>query len=576
MFCGQCGKKVEDGTGFCPYCGASLGAGREDDAAPARDVILDALDARPEAAPAAPGAERSATPPPVQEPAGQAGNNRRNLGIVAVVGGAAVLLIVLAAVLFSGMFSGPKGTLEKAAAKSMNAYQSASDAIGMPDLKKVYENRKVRADMSIQFKSFGDELTYYTPELELLEGFGFNASSGLDLPGRKMDFSATAAYGSAELLTFWFQADDGVLSIGCPALLDDKSYGLDTTTLGRDLEQLGAYLEEGMENMSFNLFDIIETFSKPVEMDEAAAKALTDAIEVEKAGKSTIDVNGRSLDCTGYHVVIPEDAMLDYLDAVKAAYDGREMKEDILDLLRAMGIPERELADIRTEFEYPGSGTETLKEAVELFGDVELEVYVNDGYVAAVTWEDEIASPWRGTYQIGMTANFGGGKNYADDLSLELWDGEATVRFVSTGSHGTEGGAYTDTSTFTIQANGSYTIKSELEYRPKDASDNFAWTISGDGFSVAMEGQLTTAKDSLFVDLDKLSVNAMGSEQLRMSASCGIKPYDAPAYSGGSPTMLSSMSEADLQNLAYEVTANAQSWLMGLISDVPELAQLFW
>ena len=575
MFCGKCGKKVEDGTRFCPYCGASLSVGQGDNAAPAQDVILNALGTRTETAPAAgtaaPEAGRSVTPPPVEKPAVKSGNNRRNLGILAGVGGAAVLLIVLAAVLFSGMLSGPKGTLSKAVAKSVNAYQAASDAVGMPDVQKMYENKKLRADMSLQFRSFGDELTYYTPELAMLEGFGFNASSGLDLPGRKMDFSATAAYGSAELLTFWFQADDDVLSIGCPELLGDKSYGLNTTTLGRDLDQLGADLEEGMENMSFNLFDIMETFSRPVEVDEAAAKALTDAIEVEKAGKSAIDVNGHSMECMGYHVVIPEEAMLDYLKAAADAYDARKMEEDMLDLLRAMGMPESELADIRSEMSDSVNSTETLEEAVRAIGDVEMEVYVNDGYVVAATWEKEIEGS-----RLELTANFGGGKNYADDLSLELRTDEARLRYESTGNHGTEGGEYTDSSTFLIQAGGSYTIKSELEYHPKKASDNFEWTVRSDDFSMTMEGQLTTAKDSMFVDLDKLSVNVMGSEMLRMSASYGIKPYDAPAYSSSSPAMLSSMSEADLENLAYDVTANAQNWLMGLVSNVPELAQLFW
>lgn len=569
MFCGKCGKKVEDGTKFCPYCGASVAAGQGDNAAPAQDVIRDALDA-----PASGTAAPAVAPPPAQGQAMKAGNSRRSLGMLAGLGGAAVLLIILAVVLLGGILGGPKGTLGKAVVKSAKAYQAASDAIGMPDLKKLSESKKVRTDMSLQLKSFGGDLSYYTPQLAMLEGFGFNASAGIDLPGRKMDASAAASYGSAELLTFWFQADDDVLSVGCPELLDNKAYGINTSTLGKDLDKLGADLEEGMEKMSFNLFDIIETFSKPIEVDKAAVKALTNAIEVEKTGKSSVDVNDHKVDCTSYHVVLPKDAMRDYVDALEDAYKDRGLEDDILDLLKSIGMPDSERSYVRSQIKDSLNNKEmfsAMKQAIKTIGDVELEVYVSGGYVMAVVWEDKIEGS-----RVEMTANFGGGKNYADDVSLELRAGDVRLRYESTGNHGTENGEYTDSSSFRVQGGSlSYTVKSEMEYHPKKASDNFEWTVKGDGFSLTAEGQLTASKDSLFMDLDKLSVSVMGSELVRLSASYSIKPYKAPDYSSKSLTMLSSMDEDDFEELVDDVTANARSWAMGLISDVPELARLF-
>ena len=577
MFCGNCGKKIEDGAKFCPYCGAAMATGQGDNAAPSQDVILNALDAGTEAGADAPAAGGSAASLPAQGQVMETGNSRRSLGLLAGLGGAAAVLIVLAAVLLGGMLSGPKGTLGKAVTKSVNAWQATSDAIGMPDLKKLRESKKVRADLSVQFKSFGGDLVYYTPELEMLEGFGFSASAGIDLPGRKMDFSAAANYGSAELLTLWVQADDDVLSIGCPELLDNKSYGLSTATLGRDLNKLGAELDEGMEEMSFNLFDIMETFSRPAEVDKAAKKALTDAIEVEKTGKSSVDVNGHAVDCTGYHVVIPQNAMRDYLDALEDACRDRGLEDDILDLLETMGIPDSERSYVRSELVDSLNNEEmfdALEQAIKAIGDVELDVYVSGGYVMAVVWEDTIEGS-----RVELTANFGGGKNYADDVSLDLWVDDVRLRYESTGSHGTEDGAYTDSSSFRMQHRAmdySYTVKSEMEYYPNKASDNFVWTVKGDGFSVEMEGQLTTTKDSLFMDLNKLSVSAMGSEMVRLGASYAVRPYSASDYAATPLTMLSSMDEDDFQTLAYDVAANAQRWAMGLISEVPELMQLFW
>lgn len=562
MFCKKCGKKLADGAKFCPACGAaSSQAGGAQTPVPSQDVFQNALASRP--APAAGGA-----------PAAVRSGNRK-LGLFAGAGAAAVLAVVLVVVLFSGLLGGPKAALGKAVAKSAGAYQAASDAVGMPDLKKLGESKKIRTDMSFQIKSLSDELTGYSSEAQMLKGLGMSLSSGMDLPGRKMDFSAAVSYGSASLITFWGQADDDVLSLGCPELLDNKSYGLSTATLGKDLDKLGAGLPEGMEDMSFNLFDIVEAFSQPIEVDQAAQKALFDAIEAEETGKTTMDVNDHSLSCTGYRVTIPKDAMRDYIGALEDAYKARELDEAVIDLLRSMGMPKDELSQIRSEIKDAVSGKETfdvLKEIVKTVGDIELDVYVSGGYIAAVVWEDKIEGE-----RVEVTACFGGGKHYADDLSLEMRVSDVRVRLESTGNHGTEGVEYTDSSSLRIQEGDySVTFKSELEYYPKRASDNFEWTVKGDGFSLTASGQLTTGKDSLFLDLDKLSVNALGTEMLRLGASYSVGPYSAPDISAKSPVMLSSMDEDDFMDLASDITANAQSWAMGLMDDVPELSELFW
>lgn len=563
MFCKKCGKKMADGAKFCPYCGATAGQGGGGQP-PAPDVLREAL--APQPAPA------GGTVPPAAAAKGRAGGGK--LGLFAGIGVAAVLVIAVAAIFFSGVLGGPKAALSKAIAKSAGAYQAASDALGTPDLKKLAENKKVRVDMSFQIKNLADELTGYSSEAALLKGLGMSLSSGTDLPGRKMDLSATVSYGSVELLTFWGRVDDDVVSVGCPELLDNKSYGLNTSTLGKDLDKLGAELPDGMEDMSFNLFDIIDTFSQPIEVDKAAQKALADAIEAEKTGKATMDVNDRSLSCTGYHVVIPKDAMRDYIDAVEDAYKARELDDAVIDLLRSMGVPKDELSQIKGEIKDAASGEEmfdAMKEVVKTIGDVELDVYVNDGYVAAVVWEDKIEGQ-----RVEVTASFGGGKNYADDLSLELRAGDGRVRFESTGNHGTEGGEFTDSSSIRVQDGSvSTTIKSELEYHPKKSSDNFEWTVKGDGVSLTAAGQLTTGKDSLFLDLDKLSVSAMGTEMLRLSAAYSVGPYSDPDISDKSPVMISTMDEDDFIELGEDITANGESWAMGLMNDIPELFSLF-
>lgn len=570
MFCKKCGKKIADGTKFCPYCGASNAA--DQGTGPSQDVLQNALASQQPVSPASAPASAAGIQP-VSGKAPKSGNKKT--GLFVGIGAAAVLAIVLVVVVFSGVLGGPKAALGKALQKSMNAYQAASDAVGLPDLKKLGESKQVRTDMSFQIKNFSDQLTGYSSEMELLKGLGVSMSSGVDLPGRQMDVSATVSYGSADLLTFWGQINDDVLAIGCPELLDDKSYGLSTASLGKDLDKLGAELPDGMEKMSFNFFDIYETLSKPIEVDKAAAKELFDAIEAEKTGKTTMDINGNSVSCTGYHVVIPKDAMRGYINALEDAYKDRELDKDVIDILRSMGVPSDQLSEIRSEIKDSINNKELfdgLKQIVKTIGDLELDVYLNGGYVMAVVWEDKIEGE-----RVELTASFGGGKNYADDLGLELRAGDVRLRYTSTGNHGTADGEYTDSSSFRIQEDGtSYTIKSELEYHPKKASDNFEWTVKGDGFSLTANGQMTSGKDILFLDLDKLSVNVLGEEMVRLGMTYSVQPYGAPGFSAKAPVMLSTMDEDDFEELAYDVTANAQSWALGLLSDVPALSQLFW
>lgn len=567
MFCKKCGKKLVDGVKFCPHCGAAAGP------ASSPDIIQTALETQP--VKADPFAGGGASMPPAGGAARKTGGGKT--GVFIGIGAAAVLAVALAAVLLSGVIGGPKAALGKAAAKSLNAYQAASDAIGMPDMRKLSESKQIRTDMSFQIKNLSDELTGYSSEAQLLKGLGMSMSAGMDMPGKKIDFSAAISYGSATLLTFWGQANDDVLAVGCPELLDNKSYGLSTVTLGKDLDKLGADMPEGMEDMSFNVFDIIDTFSRPIEVDKAAAKEFAGAIEVEKTGKTTMDINDHSVSCTGYHVVIPKDAIRAYINALEDAYKARELDDEIVELLRSMGVPKDELSQIRGEIKDAVNSKEmfdALDEMAKTIGDLELDVYLYNGYVAAVVWEDKIEGE-----RVELGIYLGGGKNYADDLSVDLRIADARLRYTSSGNHGTEGGAYTDSSSLRIQEAGSgyaYTIDSEMEYHPKNASDNFEWTVKGSGISLTAEGQLTTGKDRLFLDLDKLSVSAFGTEMLRLGATYSIQPYSDPDISAKSPVMLSSMKEEDFLELSEDITANAQSWAMGLMNDVPELSQLFW
>ena len=554
MFCKHCGQKLEDGALVCPSCGAAVDS-------QSGDVLQSTL--HPSAPVSAAPAEDYAPAGGTRGPELEAPKHKKNWILPAAIGGVAVLCIV-AAVLLSGIFSGAKGDLTKAVIKSVGAWQAASDTLELPDMAALRKEQSASQRTTIQIKDLSDQ---FGAEAQMLEGMSVTMAGGSDLKERKLNFSLGASYGPAELFSMQIWGEDSVLTMACPALLGEQVYGCDTETLGRDLARLDPDDAEELGNVSFNIFDVAEAYAKPMEIDAAATKALDDAMEVEKNGSATMDINGTSLKCDAYHVTFPQQAMLDYLDAVRDAYDAQEKNQAILDLYRSFGASDEELAAVREQLRNADM-FEELEDLLLEAGDLELDVYVNDGYVAAVIYEGD------GEF---LHAYFGGGENYADDFSLEIQTEEDNILFTSSGNHSASDGAYTDTTTLAIDSRSLYLpqVTSQLTYDPKQPSDNFSWELSCEGITLTAKGKLTSGKDNLFLDLDQFSFSVLGTEYARLGLSWSVGPYDYAESAQGAPTMLEDMTADDLSALSYEVSVNAQNWLMSLMNDVPELFQLF-
>lgn len=552
MFCNKCGKKIDEGASICPYCGAAA------EANPAAGPLESAWDPVP--------ASSEASSPVITE-----GSSRKGFGIIAAIGGVAVVAIAAAIVLFSGLLGGAKAELGKAVLKSVNAFADASEAAGLPDMQALTKEQKVTQVLSLELKSLSNELTASNPELTALQGVGIQFSEGLDLPGRKLDLEAVLSYDGDDLLTFRMGADDEVMTLDAPEFLGGRTFGLNTTTLGRDLSRFDASIPE---DMGFNFFDLMEPYASTAEMEEAirkASKDLAEAAEVEKTGKTTATVNGASLDAAAYRVTVSETAMKDFLDAMEDAYKSCGAGGAMADFMRGMGVSEEDLQEMEASID--GSQMfDALDQLAEAAGDIELNVCVALGYVVSVEWSEEIEDAG-----VSLNLYFGGGRNYADDLSAELCLDDTRFHWTSTGNHGTEAGTYTDKTTIRVQdGSDTFLLNSELEYDPEASDNNFAWTLQSEGIVLAIEGQLDTGKTSMNLDIDKLAVSSMGIELVRLGGGYSLKPYEAPAWDTGTPTMLADMGEDDFLTLYDEVPANAQSWLMNLMTSHPDLLQLFY
>ena len=556
MFCKSCGKNLKDDAKFCPFCGAQVSGASGVGATQAGPGVgsTSGLGFK------APGGARPG----------------KGKGLILGIVAAAAVVCVAAGVVFSGVLGSPQDKVEKALAKTTEAYAQMLDDMGVTTLRQLQEKKSYSADVSVALTELPSSLSYYY-DASALEGLGLRMGTDLDLSSRAMSMSVAAFYGSADLVQADLALDNTVLTVYSPQFLGDSALGMDTTTLGADLSDLDPDNKDVYKNIGFNLFDFLDKYTQTPQVDKDALKALREAIEVEETGKETVKVNGSSVDCTGYSVLIPEDALRDYMDAVEDAVDALELDDAMLDLLESMGVPKDELNDMKDSIKQAATGSamfDAAKELVKAVGDVELQVYLSDGYVMAVEWEPKI----EGT-RVEVGLYLGGGKVYEDQWSLAISGDGMELLVESEGDHTASGGRYTDTTTISLQGGGEdYELESQLEYEPEAESGNFYWSVqSGDGsFGMELEGQLAVGKDSLTLALDNLEIQAYGETVLGLEVEYSVRPYEKRELGAGEVLMIADMSRSDLEDLAMDVQSNAQDWVYDLMSEIPAVQELMW
>ena len=559
VFCLKCGKEIENGAKFCPHCGAVTSAGSSaqggSSAAPESPVYT------------APEVQST----PVWSDPAQGGKRR---GTSLLIGGiaAAVLVVVLVAAAIGGLFSSPKGQVEKALAKTAAAYADAGNKLGAPELSKLLQGRSYSQRVSFALNSISPELTGWY-DLSSLKGLGVRVESDWDQKGRKMDAEMAAFWDGEDLAAVQMLVDGGSMMFASPQFTKGQAYGVNTETLGKDLVRLGAQDDEiDIEKIGFNLFDLLdkavpsEEQTKEVQAAMAEAyKQLLDAIEAEKGGKQKVDVNGKSVDAVLYHVVVPKDAMKDFISAWEEAMKLADPQDMTREFFLAMGFDKDTVDEMMSDMDTAdiyGQMADGLKQGVKTLGDLELDVYVSDGCVSAVEYSDRID----GT-KVEMGLYLGGGDNYVDDLSLEISANGQKLTIESTGDHAAKKGVFTDETTLRM---GSDRVTSELRYEPKADKNNFEWELKVDNTaSITMEGRLATTKDSLDLQLEDLSVKAAGSRLLSLEASYYLGPCSGMKVSLSSPKLLSDMDEDDLEDLYYDLQDNAQDWAYDMMDKLP-------
>lgn len=575
MLCLQCGKEIGEGAKFCPHCGAVIAA-----SAPG-----------PEPAPSQDGgtagpAYRYGTPQKAPRPGGDpwdasAPGEKKGGKKGLIIGGAiaAVAVVAALAVALSGLFSSPKGQVEKAVAKTLSVYTDTGKGMGLPNMAEVSRSGSVSQSFRVELNSVSSELTGY--DLSALGGLGVSVSGDCDREGRRLGGELAVFWGENEIASVQMAADDNVFSFASPQFTKGDAYGVDTETLGAELARLGVEDERiPVEDIGFNLFDLMEQSVSGGQDEDAkqaagkAGKRLAQAVEVEKNGRKEITVNGKSVNAAAYRVVVPQEAMEEYMDAVEDIVKLADGQESMRQLLRAIGLGEDVIDEITSDA-VGGSYDEVFDALGQMFqamGDLELDVYLDGGYVCAVEYAKEVDGE---TLEIGLY--LGGGERYVDDLSLRIAANGGELLVESSGSHGGKDGVFTDRTVFRVRSGGStaFRVSSDFRYEPKALSGNFGWKLNvNNAASVEMNGQLTAGKDSVNLRLDDVVLRAAGMKICSLAVDYSVNPCRDVEVSLPAPALLGDMDEGDLLELYYTVEENAQEWEYDMIDLIPE--DLLW
>lgn len=560
MVCKQCGNEMRDDARFCPSCGA-----------------LNSPD------PAITPAQGAA--PAWEAPEG--GGGRKKTGLFIGLGVAAAAVIALVVVFAGGLFGSPKAEVEKALLNSIAAYRAAEKKLGAPDMERWQQDQTLQQQLALELKGINSQLVGY--DMSALEGLGLYLEASCDGSARTMSFDLGAYWGDEDLLSFQMAADDAELYFASPEFTGGAFYGMNTETLGEDLAAITG--DDSIQSVSFNLFELVDLMLDRMDQEDMeqslkeASKDLWDAAEVKKTGSMTLDLNGTSTKATAYRVTLSEEALNQYVDSLETTLSALNYYDLYEELYRSMGMPQDQIDEILSaleELDVYGDLADALRDAIEELGDVELDVCLSGGYVSAVTaviYTDRISGS-----EVKLAVYLGGGEEYVDDLSVNVEAEDVLVEVKSTGDHGLKSGLYTDETTIRVRQDSSTVarVTSDLSIDPRGGDGSFAWKLSVDssGLSICvleMEGDLDMDQDHISLDLDEISVRAMGMEVctlgFRYYADCHPERMDV-----GNPRMIASMSEQELMDLGLDLQSNAILWFSDMqrtfVSRLPD--DLLW
>lgn len=587
MVCKTCGNTLNPTDKFCRYCGTTVPA------EPQQPPIQQAAPQTPTFNPTYTPVNQSAPNPVNSAPVSQTytpGQNtnvppkttgkgahlkptpKKKPGKGLLIGGcvaAAVLVIALVVVLI--LTGNPTVKVGTAFKNTMGEFSKVADAWNMDEAAEFGKKEAVSISADVKLNAISENyMGYYA---ETISGLGAAIDMDVDLENREMGLMAAVNMGSAELVSAMISAEDEMLYVGVPDFLNDF-YGVNTETMMKDLDDMGAGLGEAAQ-ISFNIFEMMEIVREYSGDSEEMRQTIIDAtaqlateLTAEKAGKENVSVNGESLKCQAYTVVIPQDALEEWFEAVEEVAASADTVKMMEQLYTAMNLPEDIVEELMYEVEYSYSAPDfsEVYELLDVLGDIELQVYVKSNKVAGILYKEKL----EGTkVEIGLY--IGGGDRYVDNISLEMKvDGEK-LTIESEGDHTAKEGVFTDKLTIKLPDGEKFTL--ETAYEPKAESNNLTIRFGNEYATLNMEGTYAVTSDRYELSFEEVTMVQDGAELFSVAVSYEITDYEK-RIKVSDARLLSDLTEDDIMALAEELEGNAAEWLLELYNSYPELLEM--
>ena len=412
---------------------------------------------------------------------------------------------------------------------------------------------------------------------EELSDSGITLVSEQDLANRKLSMSMSGNLGGFQVDALRLFLDDSLLSVSSPDFLGEQFYAINTETLAADLS--ASPLGEGVtadESMNFNYFDLLtpETdgaLDQLLSPDTLSAlrelyETWQDSVTVEKGSAGSVVVNGAPLTCTPYTMTIPAPSLRDFITDGFALLEADEAFR--VWLAQAMINGEYgSLSDMDPEAYWQENRQDvydTLDSLSAVFqDDLVLVFQVADEQVRQITGNTRLTSAYGDALSFSLDVQFGSESGVAGAFSafLTVDDGYTPVRLelVSSGNHIPQAGeAFTDATRFSVFETGAevFSLTADTWYDSIQPTDNFSFSclISDEYGSTAMLNLSGTVQYDVqacaaSVDLDTISLGS-GAQQFTLAGSWSVEPLDSFSFQPDSPTMLLSMSQAELDALS--------------------------
>jgi len=540
MFCSNCGKQLDDGSKFCLHCGAP----QEPTSTVKNKKEKKTTDKK--------GTEKS-----------------KKTGAIIGIGAAVVAGIVIVALLVSGIFSNPQVKLGKAILKSTAAHQSVYDDLIATDFAAMAASEKMSEKYFITVDEIYGDSEY--------SGIGFRVENNVDLPGQKIDFTMVPFRNGSDIASIQMGLHGTKLFVGSPEVTDGVFYGIDTATLGHDIEVFSG--DDYLGDLSFNVYDLINSLKELQDREalkaniEAATKTLIESMEVTKDDKETTTVNDNNVEAVKYHALIPADAVETYIYALEGAFDSNQMIDNMDAIIESLGLSED--AEDELKYAYEDFDLDYLFDELEDIADeldtIEVDAYVANGYLVAVEYEDNAYDE-----EFSFRAELGGGKNYVDDISFiyELDDvGEIIIS--SSGDH--SGDIFTD-ETVLIYNEYDYEKETlfsmETEYNKKDLSFRSEIDIY-DEYSVVCEGTLDTNESTFDLQLTSLEIEDWDDSVFEGTFGYTLSSYESSAMEVAEIINILTMTEDEAIETGEEVYDNIVEIVEDLDLDIDLADNLF-